>query len=115
MTEREANRLLLMLQYNFAGFFPNDVQGIAVKKGMWTEELLKYDAQQAEKAVKAMIRTLHYPPQIADFREHIGVETRRQPLLNGPTYDTKEGVEAMYTADPEHVERVMAELMRDLA
>ena len=69
MTDREANKLLLMLQYNFAGFYPQDIQGIAVKKGTWTAELVKYDYKPAEDAVKLLIQTAHFPPQIADFRE----------------------------------------------
>ena len=120
MTEKEANRLLLMLQYNFATFYPADVQGIAVKKGTWMAELVKYDAAKAEKAVRTLIQTLHYAPQIVDFREAIGMSgelTRDdiQARLPGPTFGTEEGYKAMYTADPEHVKAVMDKLMRELA
>ena len=117
MTEREANKLLLMLQYNFSTFYPNDIQGIAVKKGMWTEELLKYDAARAEKAIKTLIQTLHYAPQIADFREAMGLGYTRddsQARLPGPTFGTEEGYKAMYTANEDHVREVMEKLMRDL-
>ena len=118
MTEQEANRLLLMLQYNFANFYPGDVQGIAVKKGTWMAELVKYDAAKAEKAVRTMIKTMHYAPQIVDFREAMGTEglTRDdiQARLPGPTFGTEEGFKAMYTASEEHMNEVMAKLMRDL-
>lgn len=115
MTYREANKLLLMLQYNFAGFYPQDVQGIAVKKGTWTAELIKYDYKPAEDVVKLLIQTAHFPPQLADFRELVGQRAQRDPVgIPGPTFGTEEGNEAMYTADPEHVKQVFEELMRDL-
>lgn len=117
MTEKDANRLLLMIQYNFAGFYPQDVQGIAVKKGTWMAELIKYDAAKAEQAVRTMIQTLHYPPQIADFRETIGVGATREDVqarLPGPTFGTEEGYKAMYTANEEHMNAVMEKLMREL-
>ena len=115
MTDFDANRLVMMLTYNFAGFMPQEIKGAAIKKSIWIDELLKYDAQRAEQAVKTMIRTMHYPPQIVDFREHIGVVDKSQAMIGGPVYGTEEGNAAMYTADPEHVEIVMAQLMRDLA
>ena len=115
MTDFEANKLVIMLTYNFAGFMPADLQGAAVKKGMWLEELKKYDFKRGEAAVRSIIQTLHYPPQIADFREALGPKRETQKALTGPVYGTKEGNEAMYTADPEHVDRVFRDLMRDLA
>ena len=119
MTEQEANRLLLMLQYNFANFYPADVQGIAVKKGTWMAELVKYDAAKAEKAVRTMIQTMHYAPQIVDFREAMGHDSELtrddiQARLPGPTFDTEEGMKALYTANEDHVNEVMQKLMRDL-
>lgn len=119
MTEQEANRLLLMLQYNFANFYPADVQGIAVKKGTWMAELVKYDAAKAEKAVRTMIQTMHYAPQIVDFREAMGHDSELtrddiQARLPGPTFGTEEGFKAMYTANEDHVNEVMQKLMRDL-
>lgn len=117
MTEQEANRLLLMLQYNFANFYPGDVQGIAVKKGTWMAELVKHDAAKAEKAVRTMIQTMHYAPQIVDFREVIGVAVTRdemQARLPGPVFGTQEGYEAMYTADMSRVDKLMAELDEEL-
>lgn len=80
MTDFDANRLILMLTYNFAGFMPADVHGAAIKKGEWMTELMKYDADKSEKAVKTIIRTMHYPPQIADFLEHMGGEMTRDDL-----------------------------------
>jgi len=117
MTEFEANRLLLMLQYNFAGFYPQDVRGAAIVKGTWLDEMLKYDAQRGEEAVKKLIQICHYPPKIADFREVIGVAVTRdemQARLPGPVFGTQEGFDAMYTADMSRVDRLMAELDEEL-
>ena len=108
MTDAQANKLVLMITYNFAGFLPADIQGASVKKGTWAEELKRYDYKPAEQAVREMIKTLHYPPQIADFEERIGIYTREeQAKLPGPVYEFPK-------ADPEHVERVFQQLMRDL-
>lgn len=117
MTEFDANRLLTIIVYNFAAFLPADPHGAAIKKGSWLAELVKYDKVHAEKAVMDLVQTCHYPPQIADFRDRILPSlTREDPRqgLPGPVYGTQEGFEAMYTADPDHIERVMAQLYRDL-
>lgn len=119
MTEREADRLLLMLQYNFARFYPDDVQGIAVKKGTWMAELVKYDYGKAEKAVRDIIQTLPYPPTIYDLKSRLGHDpalTRddMQARLPGPVFGTQEGFEAMYTADLSRVDKLMAELDEEL-
>jgi len=119
MTEFEANRLITMIIYNFSQFLPADPKGAALKKGTWMAELIKYDAARAEDAVRTLITTCHFPPQIADFRDAIGVGgeyTRedQQARLPGPTFGTPEGYRAMYTADPEHVNAVMEKLMREL-
>lgn len=115
MTEFDANRLITMIVYNFSQFLPADVQGAAIKKGTWLAELMKYDAAPAEAAVRTMIQTLHYPPQIADFRDLMGAsaELTRDDLqarLPGPTFGTAEGYRAMYTADMSRVDRMMADL-----
>ncbi len=115
MTEKDATRLVLMLTYNFAGFMPPEPHGAAIKKSTWISELLPYDIQPAEAAVKLLIQTAHFPPQIADFRELVGQRAQREPVgIPGPTFGTKEGNEAMYTADPDHVKKVFEDLMRDL-
>lgn len=115
MNERDANRLLLMIIYNFAGFLPRDVQGAALVKGIWLNELAKYEVRKAEEAVRTIVNTLHYPPQIADFRDLMGAsaELTRDDLqarLPGPTFGTAEGYRAMYTADMSRVDRMMADL-----
>ena len=117
MTDFDANRLLLMIIYNFSGFLPKDIQGAAVVKSTWLDELRKYDAAKAEKAVKTIVQTLHYPPQIANFRELMGAELTRdemQARLPGPTFGTPEGYKAMYTADMSKVDRLMAALDDEL-
>ena len=115
MTDFDANRLLLMIIYNFSGFLPKDIQGAAVVKSTWLDEFRKYDVAPAEKAVKAIVQTLHYPPQIANFRDLMGVGSdltrdEMQARLPGPTFGTPEGYKAMYTADMSRVDRLMAAL-----
>lgn len=119
MTDFDANRLLLMIIYNFATFLPRDVQGAAVVKSTWLDELKRYDVVPAEKAVKTIVQTLHYPPQIANLRELMGVgsELTRGDIearLPGPTFGTPEGYKAMYTADMDRVDRLMAALDEEL-
>ena len=117
MTEFEANRLITMIVYNFAQFLPADPKGAAIKKSTWMAELIKYDAAKAEQAVKTLVTTCHFPPQIADFRETIGVGATREDMqarLPGPTFGTEEGYKAMYTANEDHMNAVMEKLMREL-
>lgn len=119
MTEFDANRLITMIVYNFAQFLPADVKGAAIKKGTWMAELMKYDAAPAEKAVRTLIQTCHYPPQIADFRDLMGAgsEYTRDDLqarLPGPTFGTEEGYAAMYTCDMDRVNKLMADLDYEL-
>jgi len=119
MTEFDANRLLLMIIYNFAGFLPRDVQGAALVKGIWLAEFAKYDVKPAEEAVKTIINTLHYPPQIADFRDLMGAgsELTRDDLqarLPGPVFGTEEGYKAMYTCDMSRVDKLMADLDNEI-
>lgn len=116
MTDMQANKLVLLLQYNFAGFMPPDIQGAALKKGMWMAELVKHDYKPAEEAVLKMINTLHYPPQLADLRETLvpAIQRREQAALPGPTFGTQEGYDAMYTADMDRVNALMAKLMEEL-
>lgn len=117
MTDFDANRLVTMLIYNFPQFLPQDPQGAAIKKGTWLSELVKYDVTRGEAAIKTLVQTCHFPPQLADFRDAIGVGVsyQYQDGLPGPTFGTEEGNAAMYTADPEHVKKVFEDLMRDLA
>ena len=119
MTEFEANKLMLMLIYNFSSFMPADIQGAALKKALWMDELRKQDFQKAEKAVKEIIQRSPYPPTIYDFKTAMGVggELTRddiQARLPGPTFGTEEGFKAMYTANEDHMNEVMEKLMREL-
>ena len=119
MTEFEANKLVLMISYNFGTFMPADIQGAALKKSLWMDELRKHDFHRAEKAVKEIIQRSPYPPTIYDFKTALGVggELTRddiQARLPGPTFDTEEGMKALYTANEDHVNEVMQKLMRDL-
>lgn len=119
MTEFDANRLITMLVYNFAQFLPTDVQGAAIKKGTWMAEMMKYDAAPAEKAVRTIIQTCHFPPQIADFRDLMGTGTEytRDDMLArlpGPTWETPEGMAAQYAFDHDRARRIMEALDDEL-
>lgn len=117
MTEQDANRILLVLAYNYAAFLPQDASGAAIKKGTWLTELRKYDAKQAEEAVKGILQTSVYPPTLADFRSVMAqkVASVKQKLqIDGPTW-TPQGIDAMYTADMERVNRLMEDLDKELA
>lgn len=119
MTEFEANRLITMIVYNFGQFLPADVQGAAIKKGTWMAELMKYDAAPAEKAVRTIIQTCHFPPQIADFRDLMGTGTEytRDDMvarLPGPTFGTEEGFRAMYDFDHDRAREIMDRLDEEL-
>lgn len=120
MTYEEASRLITMLTYNFAAFMPAEPPAAAYKKGMWAEELMKYDFVRGQKAVKTMIQALQFPPTIYDLRQALGVggEMTRDDYtarLPGPTYDSEEGAKALYTADMGRVDRLMADLDKELA
>lgn len=114
MTEQEATRLVLTLAYNFAGFLPGDPRGAALKKGLWMDELKKVDAKRGEEAIKRLVQLLHYPPQIADFREALSPAKSEQAAIAGPVYGTKEGFEAMYTADERHRDEVMRKVLEEI-
>ena len=120
MTYQEANRLITMLTYNFAAFMPIQPLDAAAKKGLWAEELVKYDAAAGEKAVKKIIQTSPYPPTIYDFRAAMGfnpdlTRDEAQARLPGPTWDTPEGMKAQYAFDHDRVDRMMADLDKELA
>lgn len=119
MTEFEANRLITMIVYNFAQFLPADIKGAALKKSTWMAELIQYDAARAEQAVRTLIQTCHFPPQIADFRDVMGVggEYTRDDMLArlpGPTFGTEEGFKAMYDFDHDRARRIMEDLDNEL-
>lgn len=117
MTYEEASRLITMLQMNFAAFLPSHPEAAAMKKGMWVEELTKYKYADGMRAVKDIIGLLQYPPTMADFKNHVGAgaELTRDDMmarLPGPTIDN---TESLYTANMERVDRMMADLDKELA
>ena len=120
MTYEEANRIVITLNMNFAAFLPRDPEEAAAKRNMWIAELSKYDFKQGLEAAKKIINTSPYPPTIYDLRQALGVggELTRDDMvarLPGPTYDTEEGAKALYTADMDRVNKLMAELDKELA
>ena len=118
MTYEEANRLVLMLSYNFAAFMPTDPVTAAGKKGLFIDELSKYEYKRGMEAVKTVIQTSQYPPTIYDLRQALGIGegmTRDdyEARLPGPTME--EHPESLYTADMARVDKLMAELDKELA
>lgn len=117
MTEFEANRLVLTLSMNFAKFMPLEIEAAAVKRGMWMRELAKYDFKKALEAVNDIIQKLPYPPTLYDLKSRLGYdpELTRDEIearLPGPTYDKPE---SYYTADMDRVDKLMADLDKELA
>ena len=120
MTEREAERIFITLNMNFAAFVPREMEEAAVKRGLWLKELMKYDFADGLKAANQIIQTSPYPPTIYDFKAAVGINpelTREeaQARLPGPTFDSKEGMQALYTCDMDRVNRLMADLDKELA
>ena len=120
MTYPEANKLVLMLTYNFAAFMPLDPVTAAGKKGLFIDELSKYDYKRGEAAIKRIISSSPYPPTIYDLKQALGVNlelTRdeAQARLPGPTFESEEGMKAMYTADMDRVAKMMSDLDKELA
>ena len=118
MTYQEANRLVLTLNMNFASFLPRDIEEAAAKRGMWLAELQQYDFKKGLEAVNRLIQTTPYAPTIYDFKTALGVggELTREDIqarLPGPTFESEEGMKALYTADPQHVADVFEKLMRE--
>lgn len=119
MTYQEAERLVITLHMNFANFLPKEIELAAAKKGQWMKELEPYEFRRGLEAVNTLIHTLQYPPTMFDLKTVLGVggEYTRDDLqarLPGPTFGTEEGYRAMYTSDMTRVDRIMAELDREL-
>ena len=120
MTYEEANRIVITLNMNFAAFLPRDPEEAAAKRNMWIAELSKYDFKQGLEAAKKIINTSPYPPTIYDFRTAMGhnpelTRDEAQARLPGPTWESEEGMKALYTADMDRVNKLMAELDKELA
>lgn len=120
MTEREAERIFITLNMNFAAFVPRETEEAAVKRGLWLRELMKYGFAEGLKAANKIIQTSPYPPTIYDFKSAMGFNpelTREeaQARLPGPTWETEEGMKAQYSFDHDRVNRMMADLDKELA
>lgn len=119
MDYQQANRLVLMLTYNFAGFLPNDPVSAAGKKGLFIEELKPHEYAEGEKAVKTIIQTSQYPPTVYDLKQALGVArsetqwTEAAQRLTGPT--AEDNPETLYTANMARVDKLMADLDKELA
>lgn len=99
------------------GWSVEDVRVTAAKRNMWIAELSKYDFKQGLEAAKRIINSSPYPPTIYDLKQALGhnPEMTRDEIearLPGPTYDKPE---SYYTADMDHVNKLMADLDKELA
>ena len=117
MTYEEAERIILTLNMNYAAFLPRDIQEAAAKRSLWLGELAGMDFKAALGAAKKIIQTSPYPPTIYDFRTAMGhnpelTRDEAQARLPGPTYDRPE---SYYTADMDRVNKLMADLDKELA
>ena len=120
MTYEEANRIVITLNMNFAAFLPRDPEEAAAKRNMWIAELSKYDFKQGLEAAKKIINTSPYPPTIYDLKQALGhnpelTRDEAQARLPGPTWESEEGMKALYTADMDRVNKLMADLDKELA
>ena len=116
MTYEEAERIILTLNMNYAAFLPRDIQEAAAKRSLWLGELAGMDFKDALTAAKKIIQTSPYPPTIYDFRTAMGhnpelTREEAQARLPGPTYDRPE---SYYTADMDRVDKLMADLDKEL-
>lgn len=120
MTYEEANRIVITLNMNFAAFLPRDPEEAAAKRNMWISELAKYDFKQGLEAAKKIINSSPYPPTIYDLKQALGhnpelTRDEAQARLPGPTWESEEGMKALYTADMDRVNKLMADLDKELA
>ena len=120
MTYEEAERIILTLNMNYAAFLPRDIQEAAAKRSLWLGELAGMDFKAALGAAKKIIQTSPYPPTIYDFRTAMGhnpelTREEAQARLPGPTWESEEGMKALYTADMDRVDKLMANLDKELA
>ena len=120
MTYEEADRLVTIIHMNFAAFLPPSPEASAVKKGMWCGELQKFDYKRGLDAVKMLLQTQQYPPTMYDLRQALGIgaEITRDDLqarLPGPQFGSEEGFKAMYTSDPDRINKLMADLDAEIA
>ena len=119
MEYAQANKLVLMLTYNFASFLPNDPVSAAGKKGLFIDELQRHDYRDGEKAIRTIIQTSQFPPTIYDLKQALGVarsETQwveAAQRLTGPT--AEDNPETLYTANMARVDKLMADLDKELA
>ena len=116
MTYAEADRLITILSMNYAAFLPAHPEAAAVKKGQWAGVLQKYDYKTGLRAIEDMMGTLQFPPTMYDLKMALGYGSETEvPQIEGPTFGTEEGNKAMYTADMDRVNKMMAELDKELA
>ncbi len=123
MTDKEGKTLLTMLAMNYNTFMPTTKEGVMMKTGMWMAEFAKVPFEAGYRAITKVIAENTFPPTIAHFKTALGdiplsPEMTRNDLqarLPGPTFDSVEGMRALYTADMTRVDALMSALDRELA
>ena len=78
--------------------------------------LQEYEYKTGLKAIKDIMGGLQYPPTMYDLKMALGYGSEtKMPRIEGPTFATEEGRQALYTADMDRVNKMMADLDKELA
>lgn len=78
MTEREAQEVVRMVESNWRF-------DLGTARALWREELVRFDAEVATKAVAKLARELHRRPDLSDLLDVLG---RMTPALPRPSCST---------------------------
>lgn len=88
MTEREAQEVVRMVESNWRF-------DLGTARSLWREELVRFDAEVATKAVAKLARELHRRPDLSDLLSILG---RLTPALPRPVCPTCKGDLAVLVA-----------------
>lgn len=112
MTFDETKKIITILHMNYASFLSKDLREAHLKMVLWADALKNTSAGTAEAAAVAVIKTCEFAPTLAEFLRFVrAIEQSTDLTQLRLTQDER----PRYTADPEHVDRVFREMMRDLA
>ena len=111
MTFEQTQRLCTMLHMNYASFMPKDLHEAAGKVRIWADAMKQVKPEAAEAAFRLYVKTAEFAPTIAEFLRFVRAcdAGKKDQLLLEDNYKPE------YTADPDHVERVFEQLMKDLS
>ena len=112
MTFEQTQRLMTMLHMNYATFLPRDVRDTALKINLWAKELETVNKDDAEAAFRAIIRNCEFAPTLNEFLSFAAAAKNMR--ASGQKMALTVDSTPRYTADPDHIERVMQKLYREL-